>query len=116
MVTVATVVTIVTLLFIGYYSIQKGGLEMTLTVDLIIQTLGGKKNSRAVAAKKLGLTPSALSMMKKRGKISRDIALLCHLSSDIPYTFNPSDYGVDNKGLKLNLETTKKVTTNDSTK
>lgn len=89
---------------------------MTLTVDLIIQNLGGPDNSRAEAARKLGVTPSALSMMKLRGKISREIALLCHLSSDVPYVFNPTDYGVDDKGLKLNLEISKKVTTNDSTK
>ncbi|PSU23847.1 hypothetical protein C0W35_18330 [Photobacterium kishitanii] len=49
-------------------------------------------------------------------KVPEKIALLCHLSEDIPYIYNPSNYGRHRKGLKLNLETTKKVMTNDSIK
>lgn len=51
-----------------------------------------------------------------RKRTPERIALLCHLSHDIPYTYNPNFYGRDGKSLHLNLKTTKKVTTNDTTK
>ncbi len=80
--------------------------------DVLMATLG----SRNKIATLFNVSPQAVSLWKKTGVPER-IALLCHLSEDIPYIFNPSDYGVDNKGrLKLNLETTKKVMTNDSIK
>ncbi|AWK83853.1 Uncharacterised protein [Photobacterium damselae] len=51
----------------------------------------------------------------KKG-IPERIALLCHLSCDIPYTYNPSVYRRDGKSLHLNLKMTKKVVTNDTIK
>ncbi|CZF79668.1 hypothetical protein [Grimontia marina] len=50
--------------------------------------------------------------------VPENIALLCHLIPDIPYTFDPIRYGRDVKGLKLVLvkphpTTNPEVTTND---
>lgn len=83
---------------------------MKLTVENIIHHLGktGRGTPRENAAKSLGITPPALSMMKKRGRISVEIALLCHLSDDIPYVFEPIKYGIDAKALNLNLNLKKK--------
>ncbi|MEC6796809.1 hypothetical protein VXS03_07100 [Photobacterium sp. S4TG1] len=81
----------------------------------LIQTLIVKYGNVTKTAKAFSVSHTAVVKWKKNGP-PLHIALLCHLSEDIPYIFNPSDYGVDDKGLKLNLETTKKVTTNDSIK
>ncbi|PSU88138.1 hypothetical protein C0W42_13515 [Photobacterium kishitanii] len=61
------------------------------------------------------VTRQSVSHWKVNG-VPEKIALLCHLSHQIQYKYNPIDFGRVNKGLKLNLETTKKVTTNDSIK
>ncbi len=88
---------------------------MKLTVENIIHHLGktGQGTPRDNTAKKLGITPSALSMMKKRGHISMEIALLCHLSKDIPYTFQPNDYGINANLMNLNLKKTQGLNTYD---
>lgn len=48
----------------------------------------------------------SIKAYRKRG-FPEKVALLCHLSPDIPYTYNPADYGrnPDNLGLALSKPT-----------
>ncbi|MGF1727042.1 hypothetical protein [Photobacterium nomapromontoriensis] len=81
----------------------------------LIEVLISKYGNVTKAAQAFGVSHVAVVKWRKNGA-PLHIALLCHISKDIPYIFNPSDYGVDEKALNLNLKTTKKVTTNDHTK
>lgn len=78
--------------------------------DLLINIFG----SEARIAKAFGVERAA----HWKRKVPERIALLCHLSPDIPYQYNPRAYQRDMKGLRLVLEkptTNNEVTTNDQT-
>ncbi|CEO39107.1 hypothetical protein [Photobacterium kishitanii] len=79
-------------------------------MDSLYQILLDVFKTEQAIAKAFGLERA--SHFKK--KVPEKIALLCHLSKDIPYTYNPSNYG--RNGKRLNIKTTKEVTTNDSIK
>ena len=76
-----------------------------LTAEALKKHFGGPGKT----AKAFGVSRVSVYQWGTRG-VPEHIALLCHLSAEIPYTYKPSDYGRDAKGLNLNL---KKVTTND---
>ncbi|PSU19597.1 hypothetical protein CTM97_21710 [Photobacterium phosphoreum] len=81
----------------------------------LYETLKLKYKTNTAIGCIFNVTRQSVSHWKVNG-IPENIALLCHLSPQIQYKYNPIDFGRVNKGLKLNLETTKKVTTNDSIK
>ena len=75
----------------------------------LYQVLKNRFGTQENIGKAFGISRQAVSLWARSG-VPEHIAWRCHASADIPYVFNPSDYGVDAKGLNLNL---KKVTTND---
>ncbi|HDL6956636.1 TPA: hypothetical protein PXR55_003062 [Yersinia enterocolitica] len=54
------------------------------------------------AAKALECSYEAIKTYRKRG-LPEKVALLCHMSIDIPYTYNPADYGRNPENLSLVL-------------
>ena len=80
----------------------------------LMDTLIAKYGNVTKTAKVFGVTHTAVVKWKTKGA-PLHVALLCHLSKEIPYIFNPSDYKVDMKGLGIKIKQ-KKVTTNDSVK
>ncbi|CQI96041.1 hypothetical protein B4900_11455 [Yersinia rohdei] len=54
------------------------------------------------AAKALECSYEAIKTYRKRG-LPEKVALLCHMSTDIPYTYNPADYGRNPENLSLVL-------------
>lgn len=80
----------------------------------LMDTLIAKYGNVTKTAKAFGVTHTAVVKWKTKGA-PLHVALLCHLSNEIPYIFNPSDYKVDVKALGLKIKQPK-VTTNDSTK
>lgn len=71
-------------------------------------------------ANRFSVSRQAVSRWDANG-VPENIALRCHLDPEIPYIYQPSDYGIDGKGLVLTKPTkptTKpndEVTTNDDT-
>ncbi|WP_342230005.1 hypothetical protein [Yersinia enterocolitica] len=57
---------------------------------------------RRFPAKGKPRTGQAVGKWHSQG-VPEDIALLCHLSSCIPYTYNPADYGRNPENLSLVL-------------
>ncbi|OEE65893.1 hypothetical protein A1OO_08780 [Enterovibrio norvegicus FF-33] len=69
-----------------------------LTVDLIVKSLGGVQK----VATTFSVSRTAVLKWRSRG-IPEYVHLLCHISSQIPYTYDPSAFGKDEKALGLNL-------------
>lgn len=69
-----------------------------LNAKQLIGINGGIKKT----AERYGITDVAVRQWRRRG-IPEHIALLCHLSPDIPYMYNPADYGRDPHSLGVSL-------------
>ncbi|MEI7340482.1 hypothetical protein WCT87_03180 [Pectobacterium brasiliense] len=54
------------------------------------------------AATALECSYEAIKTYRKRG-LPEKVALLCHMSTDIPYVYNPTDYGRNPENLNLVL-------------
>lgn len=54
------------------------------------------------AAEALECSYEAIKTYRKRG-LPEKVALLCHMSNSIPYTYNPADYGRNPENLSLVL-------------
>lgn len=54
------------------------------------------------AAAALECSYEAIKTYRKRG-LPEKVALLCHMSTNIPYTYNPADYGRNPENLSLVL-------------
>ncbi|WP_315707571.1 hypothetical protein [Brenneria uluponensis] len=59
-------------------------------------------NSPYQAAAALECSYEAIKTYRKRG-LPEKVALLCHISTDIPYIYNPADYGRNPENLNLVL-------------
>ncbi|MEQ9721269.1 hypothetical protein ABQG65_08740 [Yersinia alsatica] len=59
-------------------------------------------SSPYLAAQALECSYEAIKTYRKRGFPER-VALLCHMSTAIPYTYNPADYGRNPENLRLVL-------------
>ena len=76
--------------------------------SILYDVLGGRNK----VAEFFNVSPQAVSLWKEKG-VPEKIALLSHLSSKIPYTYNPSEFERDVKSLGIKIKQ-QKVTTNDS--
>lgn len=67
-----------------------------LTVDKLVESFGGVSK----AAERFNVTRTAILKWRSRG-IPEYVALLCHLSPTVDYTFRPQDYGREQFPLQL---------------
>ncbi|MDA1378705.1 hypothetical protein PCI56_01090 [Plesiomonas shigelloides subsp. oncorhynchi] len=74
-------------------------------MDPLYKTLLDKYSTEAGIAKAFGVARA----VSWRDKVPEKIALLCHLSPDINYTYNPHDYGREIEQLNLGLNELKKA-------
>ncbi|QKJ87436.1 hypothetical protein PMPD1_2494 [Paramixta manurensis] len=74
---------------------------MTFKQPVLYQMLKEKFRTDTAIADALGVARPAVHTWRKH--IPERIALLCHLSPDIPYVYNPADYGRDPNRLGLAL-------------
>ncbi|MCG7588722.1 hypothetical protein [Photobacterium sp. OFAV2-7] len=77
--------------------------------DNLYNVLKVKYKTNTAIGTVFGVSRQSASLWRTSG-VPETIALLCHLSTDIPYVYNPNHYDRDVKGLNLNIQ---KVTTND---
>lgn len=80
-------------------------------MDPLFKTLLDVFGSELAVAKAFGCSRAP----HWKDKVPERIALLSHLSPKIPYTYNPSAFDRDMKGLGIKIKQ-KKVTTYDSVK
>lgn len=67
-----------------------------LTVNELVSILGGVQR----VADTFGVSRTAVLKWRTRG-IPEYVHLLCHLSALVPYTYDPSHFKRNEKGLKL---------------
>ncbi|CAI1012063.1 hypothetical protein [Serratia fonticola] len=71
--------------------------------EILKQQIGSNAEiGRRFPSKGKARTGQAVGKWKAQG-VPEDIALLCHISSVIPYTYNPADYGRNPENLSLVL-------------
>ena len=70
-----------------------------LTVDKLVESFGSVNETAA----RFHVTRTAILKWRTRG-IPEYVALLCHLSPDVQYTFQPHDYGREDLPLQLELK------------
>ncbi|KAB7687399.1 hypothetical protein [Plesiomonas shigelloides] len=70
-----------------------------LTVETLVESFGGVSK----AAERFNVTRTAVLKWRTRG-VPEYVALLCHLSPCVDYTFRPQDYGREQFPLLLDKD------------
>ncbi|GKX50580.1 hypothetical protein [Budvicia aquatica] len=74
---------------------------MNKTTNTLYHVLQDKFGSDTKIAKQFNVKRP--SVFHWRREVPEKVALLCHLSPNIPYTYNPADYGRNSDNLDLVL-------------
>ncbi|HHL2712691.1 hypothetical protein [Yersinia rohdei] len=74
---------------------------MNTTPKTLYQILKEKYGTDSEIAKAFGVERPTVFPWRKVAP--EKVALLCHMSTDIPYTYNPADYGRNPENLSLVL-------------
>lgn len=92
------------MLLIGFDTLVTLAVEVTMRLyEILKEQIGSNAEiGRLFPSKGKARTGQAVGKWRAQG-VPEDIALLCHLSPKIPYTYNPADYGRNPENLSLVL-------------